>query len=352
VHSYYIPNYTRTAVLISALQRIGTIQLHQARNTARGLLRYCQTLWRLLVIRLFNDPDLYILGFRGQEYYWAVRLLSAGRPLVLDHLMSPYDSLVNEHKNLRAGGLVTRLVFLYERATLHASQLILADTELHSRFFQSTFGVPPGKLVVVPVGADETIFNPAVVPAVPVPALRPFEILFYGSFVPLHGVDTILHAAALLRDLPLHFTFVGGWKADLPRFLQTIKELDLGACTHLPWVDPLSLPRLIAASDLGLGGPFGDTGQARRVITGKTFQFLAMAKPVVVGSIAAECGFIDRINSLVVPQGSAAALAGAIRWAFENQRTLSEIGRQGYALYRSRYSVDRIAGILSQSVLC
>jgi glycosyltransferase involved in cell wall biosynthesis len=120
--------------------------------------------------------------------------------------------------------------------------------------------------------------------------------------------------------------------------------MDLENVTHIDWVEYDELPHYIARADLGLGGPFGDTGQAGRVITGKTFQFLAMAKPVIVGLYNGnDGGFENKINCLQVSRGDEKALANAIIWALEHHKRLEQIGQLGYELYRSRYSITQIS---------
>jgi glycosyltransferase involved in cell wall biosynthesis len=126
-----------------------------------------------------------------------------------------------------------------------------------------------------------------------------------------------------------------------------VERLGLNNIKHIDWVEYQELPRYIAQAALGLGGPFGDTGQAGRVITGKTFQFLAMAKPVIVGMYNGDDdGFEDKVNCLQVPRGDEQALANAISWAFEHGESLKRISQQGYDLYRSRYSIQKISGKL------
>ena len=340
VLSYYSPDYVRTRTLVAALRAIPGLSLYEARNTSTDALRYLQTLWKLLVVRLKCAPRYYVLGFRGYELFWPVRLLTLGHPLVYDQMMSPYDSLVHEHRRLHEGSLVGRIVHLYEKGILHAADRVLTDTDCHRRFLHEAFDLPLSKIDTIPVGADEGLFSPR---AARRRAGREFEVLFYGSFLPLHGVETVLRAAALLRDDPIRFTLVGGSAAARRDAAQLAGGLGLTKLTQIDWIDFVSLPELIASSDLGLGGPFGNTGQARRVITGKTFQFLAMGRPVVVGETDVDTGFVDKANCLLVPQADPAALADAVAWASGHPSELARIGQAGRDLYKSRYSIERIS---------
>jgi glycosyltransferase involved in cell wall biosynthesis len=338
--SYYSPNYIRTRTLVQALQLINDIELNQARNSSEGFFRYFQTLWKLIIIRVLKNPEFYILGFRGYEFFWFVRVITLGKSLIFDHMMSPYDSLINEKKIIKKYSLLAKLVYLYEKSILLSCNLILTDTELHKRYFEEIFLIKPQKIVAIPVSTDEDIFYPKEI-SLSSSKNTLFEVLYYGSFLPLHGIDIILRAAEALLDHPIHFTLIGGNRLDLSDFHREIKDHKIYNIDYVSWVEFEKLPHFIDHANLGLGGPFGNTGQARRVITGKTFQFLAKAKPVVVGQIDEECGFEDKVNCLVVPQQDKKSLAKAIFWAFQNEPELKQIGRRGYELYQSRYSVRK-----------
>jgi glycosyltransferase involved in cell wall biosynthesis len=278
-----------------------------------------------------------------------IRLITLGKTLIYDHMMSPYDSLRNEQSVLRNGGLIDMLIYYYEKLVLFASDLVLTDTEIHKQYFCELFGLPLEKIEAIPVGTDEDLFQVKNLPAAKRIDDR-FEVLYYGSFLPLHGMDIVLRAAALLREKPIHFILIGGNRLDLSNFHKMVKSLSLKNVTHIDWVDFDELPAYITRSDLGLGGPFGKTGQAGRVITGKTFQFLAMAKPTIVGIRDGDDGFKDKVNCLLVPRGNAEALADAILWAFEHQENLNRLGQLGYDLYRSRYSIEQIAEKLKRVI--
>jgi glycosyltransferase involved in cell wall biosynthesis len=338
--SYYFPDYVRTSTLTEALERMEEVVLYRAINSSTGVLRYFQTLLSLLVLRVFRNPDCYLLGFRGYEIYWLVRIITLGKPLILDHLMSPYDSLLNEKRQIADGSVITTLLYSYEKSILQCSETVLTDTAAHKAYFSQLFQVDPNKIHSIPVSTDETLFGRS--PAAKESEGDLFRVLFYGSFLPLHGIDIILEAARVLQDRPIQFVIVGGKGKRLASFRKQLEGLDLPNVIHKKWVDYAELPELILTADLCLGGPFGNTGQARRVITGKTFQFLAMGKATAIGRTDQDHGFKDRENCILVDQGDAEALASAIAWAFAHRHLLGEIGQGGRELYVRDYSIDSI----------
>src|SRR3546814_19662192 len=70
---------------------------------------------------------------------------------------------------------------------------------------------------------------------------------------------------------------------------------------------------------------------------GKTFQFLAMAKPVIVGKINEPAGFKDKSNCILVNQGNGKEIAQAIQWCYENREILKDIGAEAKKLYDDKF---------------
>jgi glycosyltransferase involved in cell wall biosynthesis len=339
--SYRQPNYVRTTSLLQALRQLDNVTLFTAINQRTGFIRYFDTLWQLITIRWRHNPDYYLLGFRGHEIFWLVKLITLGKPLIFDSLLSPTASLLEENKFGKLGVIGGKFLFFLERIMLHQADHLLTDTQLHANFLCTYFQLPSQKISPLPVGADETW------QASPPRQSRttPLEILFYGSFLPLHGMSIMLEAAARLKDKPIHFTFIGGTGKNLREFNKLKTNLGLHEqVTHLNWVTFDTLHKhYLANADLGLGGPFGNTPQARRVVTGKTSQFLAMAKPTIIGAIAEPIGFLDKQNCLLVPQGNIEALVQAIEWAYLHPEELKRIGQAGLQLYQTTLSITQIA---------
>ena len=341
VVSYRDPGYIRTRNLRAAIAHIDGVELFDATNSRRGFLRYLETLWKMLRIRLRHNPDVYVLGFRGHEIFWAVRLIAIGRPLLFDEFMSPSDALLSEGKGGLPGRLAGALIFPLEWLCLALSARCLTDTVLHRQFIADRFAVREEKIDVVYVGAAEPGQEAARDGG---GTDKPLSVLFYGTFLPLHGMDVLLRACKLVEKQPIEFRIIGGKGKALARFRTLLDELKPGNVVHDTWVDFDELQsEVIPGADLCLGGPFGGTPQARRVITGKAFQFLAQSKATVIGRVDEPVAFVDRRNCLLVEQGSPESLAAAFEWACAHRNELATIGRNGRLLFDKQFSVSALA---------
>lgn len=351
VLAYRSPDYIRTKTLLDALRNMPGVECVTAINRERGLWRYKDTLAQVYSLKKCHSPDVYILGFRGHELYWPLRWLVGGTPIILDAMMSPYSALLDEQKFGLLGTIGARVWFHVEKSILHDSQSVITDTELHRDYFSKTFALAREKIVSVPVGA--------VLPAPPsgAPSTRAapdpdqLRVLFYGSFLPLHGVDIILQAAKICGALPLHFIFIGGDNKTERKLSQVFRTCARARYSFQSWMPFESLIKQeLLAADISLGGPFGDTPQARRVVTGKAQQSLAAGIATIIGKIDEAQGFRDKENCLLVPQGSAQELAAALMWAYTHKDQLSAIGIQGRLLYHTQFSREPIQRALSTAL--
>ncbi len=343
VVAYRDPAYVRTRVLTASLDRPG-IKLSAAKNRSGGVRRYAETLGDLRRQLQISRPDAVLLGFRGYEIFPIVRRLTRDIPLLFDAFLSPSDALVREQKMGIIGAVAGRLLGPVERSILAASDAVLTDTDALGDRFATRFDLDRGRFHTVYVGADPAT---KVRPPRSCADDRPLQVLFYGSFLPLHGVDVILAAARELRHEPIRFQMIGGGA----RGAESVAAASGPNVVHERWVDYEDLRDVrIPASDVVLGGPFGGTPQASIVVTGKTYQGLASGVPTVVGMAADELGFQDRVNCLHVPQNNAAALAASLRWALKNRNALDSIGRAGRRLYDARFSVDATALQLEMAI--
>ncbi|HSX52759.1 MAG TPA: glycosyltransferase [Patescibacteria group bacterium] len=340
---YKYPDYGRAVALRAGLKADPDLQTIIIKNSYKGPLRYPEVFFRTFWLHLKERPNVYLLTFRGYEMLPAILLIALRKPVVLDELVNPME-VVSEHRQLHKDTLVGTMMAGWSmlgsiyNLLLRRCWRVIADTSVHAAYSAKLSGVTFDRYRVVPVGADESIFKP--------PANKPthnpdkFTVLYYGSMVPLHGLDYVLYAAERLKDhREINFILIGGGQ-NAANMVATARAH--GAIVeHREWIEPTDLPELIGRAGLCLGGPFGNTVQSQLITTGKTYQFLACGAPVLIGETKETLGsqlFIDKTNCLMVPQGSAQAIADAVLWAVTNRKELGHIGQAGNKLYEQEFS--------------
>lgn len=344
VLSYRLPKYIRSTTLRTALEKNPAITIDEAVNEGAGARRYFQTLRKVFRIRRKHRTRFWLVNFRGHEIYWPVRWLVGRRSkIIFDQLISPYDAWINERKTFKASSLIARFVYRIEKAIMTNTDYLITDSRSQAEYYAQLYKTPIEKFTVIRGSVDEHMFSPGAQPK-KFDFPEPFVVFTYGTFIPLHGMELLLPVAELLNDLPVRFMIAGGKGKKLADFLAAREAKGLDNISHVEWINFSELPSYIRGAGLCLGGPFGDSRQAGRVITGKALQFLACECPTVIGySEETREMFEDKKNCLLVERGNPQALADAISWAYNHQDELPAIARQGRMTYTTYYSMDVLA---------
>jgi glycosyltransferase involved in cell wall biosynthesis len=340
-------DYPRARSLRAAVKVYPGVRAIIVRNRHTGWLRYPETLLRLCKTRLIDRPDAYLVTFRGYETLLFMRLTMVRKPIIFDELINFTEWMI-EQGRLKEGSLPFRLFRHWNAWVVSRCRFILADTDAHAQYSATLNMLSVDRYKILPVSIEEDIFKP---PDTRPTVKGPFTVLYYGHMVALHGLEYVLRAAVLLKDRPdIQFRLAGGKKhSQVTRDCE--KAITAGAnLTHESWLPFNDLPKAINEAGIVLGGPFGDTLQAGLVVTGKTYQALACAAPVLIGRNQVNEGFIDKENCLVVPQADAQALADAIRWAADHPKQLERIGRAGRQLYETNFSEAMFNKIIRQTL--
>ncbi|MBI3967947.1 MAG: glycosyltransferase [Chloroflexi bacterium] len=299
--------------------------------------------------RILRPPehDVAFAGFFGQPLALLLRRRST-KPIILDAFISAYDTLCLDRRVAAPASTLGRLAFALDRAALRAASVVLTDTQAMAHFLHQALDVPEAKLVPHYLGYEPDVFD-AVSPPVEPPG--PFTVFYYGSFLPLQGVDVIVRAAKLLEpEWDLRFRIVGhGLTARETRALA--ERLGVRNVEWIGWLQYRELPRAIAESHLCLGGHFGLAEKAGRVIAGKTYQFLAMGRATVVGEGPANHELLAHgEHAYFCRRGDPEALAAAIlelKGHRDRRQTLAESGQR---LVRERFEPETQAAKLAKVV--
>lgn len=313
--------YPRNSQNIRALEKKYHVQLVNSR-ASRLSVRLLRIGWRLFQ-RKFNTNDICFLGFYGQPLVFPVRFHHRG-PIILDAFVSTYDTLCLDRRIFNPRSIQGRLTFHLDRLSCQMADTVIVDTRAQAQYFERTFGVQRGKLQVLYVGCDDELFHPLKV----APSSMP-SVLFYGTYLPIHGLEIIIEAAHQMSGENVSFQIIGRGQ-EHERIRQLANEFRV---SNVKFIDPLPLERLpdvIARSTICLGGHFGYSEKARRVIAGKTFQCLAMGRPTIVGNNPANHElFTHGENVWMCSMTDPKALADAIRQLLESPRLCAQLSKAG-----------------------
>jgi len=267
--STYDPRYTRTESLLALFAQMGV----QVKTVLAGgsRLKYLKTVYEL--VRCAREYDVVFVAFRGQEVLPIYRMLT-GKPIVFDAFVSVHDTLCLDRGVFRPDSLVGRGLKAYDRLLCRLSNVVLVDTRAHKEYFERQFGA--SNVEYLYVGCNEELFRP-------MPVERDSDlctVLWYGTANPLQGADVILRAAKLLEGEPVRFRVIGPVRR---KYAKLLASLNLRSAEFVDFVPYEQLPIEVNKADICLGGHFSAKDKARRVIAGKTFQFLACARPTILG---------------------------------------------------------------------
>lgn len=209
------------------------------------------------------------------------------------------------------------------------ADLLLADTLCRAERWRMG-GTP---VISLPVGAPEWAHHQP-----PRRPSLPLRLLYYGNYIPLHGLPRLIAALDALRDeVEFELTLIG--TGDDREEVETLVRGGrlIAATTFIDRVDAASLVDVIADHDVVLG-IFGASQKAASVIANKVWQGLVCGRPVVT---RAGCG-VSEIQpivgeQLILEDGSHESLLAGLRTAVRasvprarSDRALADHVREGY----------------------
>jgi glycosyltransferase involved in cell wall biosynthesis len=306
--------------------------------------------WRALAgcHRAAGPHEVLLVGATGHADLPFARRLArrSGQLLVFDPLVSATETA--RDRALAAPGS-WRLAALgpAERRLFALPDLTLVDTAAHGAALAEEVGLDPARSAVVPVGAPAVYRTPSDYRP---RADGPLEVLYFGQFIPLHGLDTVVAAAARLAGRSdLRFTLVGVGQA-LEAVRRQVADLGLSRLRLVPtWLPAERLvAEHLAGADLVLG-IFGGQPKAARVVPYKVYAGLAAGRAVLTADTPAVRELLSPGDEVwTVPPADPAALAAALARLAEDPALRARLAATGRVAYDARFSPPVLGARLRQ----
>lgn len=357
----YRATYSRNRIMIEGLRRndVHVVECHEAlwagiedrvQAVSGGWkkpafwLRVLRTYTRLLrkYWPLRNQYDVLVVGYPGQFDVYLARLLSwwARKPLVWDIFMSIYLIALERGLDQRSRFTIN-LLRIVERWACRLPNRLILDTAEYVTWFGETHGVPAEHFRLTPTGADSSRFHPLPT-AAPCAASRRCTVLYYGSYIPNHGVAAIVEAARLLAgESEIRFEMIGQGP-DRQHAQEQATQSGLSNIVFIDWLDQADLVKHIGCADICLGA-FGQTPQSLMTVQNKIYECMAMGKAVISGDgPAVRQAFCDGEQIVLCTRGDGQALAEAIRRLQRDPTLRQRVAEQGHAAFVAHYTVEKL----------
>lgn len=296
----YIRNTQEINLLNSQQKEVTIIGSH-----SKSYLSRLFTVYSKLFTENVSKYDEIFIGFAPQlvipVFYWKLKK----KKITIDFFISMYDTLVQDRKKFSLNSLPARFLKWLDKKTIDRADEIICDTNVHGQYFMQEFGAKQEHLHTLYLEADTSIYYPREKKRMS----NKFEVLYFGSILPLQGINIVLKSAEILREnQSVHFTIIGPIE-------EKEKKVESHTITYISWLSQEKLAEAIAEADLCLAGHFNkEIEKAKRTIPGKAYIYRAMEKAMILGDNPATRELYKESDKGIyfVEMGNAQALADKI----------------------------------------
>lgn len=245
-------------------------------SSAKSYVKRLFYVYRKLFFQKCSSYDLIFIGFAPQlilpTFGWKFR----HNKVVIDFFISVYDTMIFDRKKWKPESIMAKLCKWVDRKTLEGAEEVISDTRAHGDYFSEEFGVDRNRIKTLYLKADTSIYY-ARKQQKPEKWKDKFVVVYFGSILPLQGVDIILEAIEPLKQEDIQFVIIGPLEEKISK---PCNENIL----YIEWLPQNELAEYISYADLCLAGHFcDDIDKAKRTIPGKAYIYRAMEKPVILG---------------------------------------------------------------------
>ena len=329
----YDPKHWRTRVVTRGLKRAG-YEVIECRVDPRKVVGWRKYVELVNSFRKIQDIDLIVVGFPGYLAVIVARLITR-KPIVFDAYISYFDG-IRDRKNYKLTNPVMWVAWLIDFIDGLCADVVLTINNVYKDFFVQSLLVSGRKVEVLHKGADEEVFYPRQ------SSTKEFlSIGWWGSYIPLHGLDVIVDSAKLLssEDLRMHFFGSGQLKNQIEN---KIKEEAITNIELHSFVSQGDLVQEIANFDVVLG-IFSPEPKALRCVTNKVYEAMAMGKSIITEDSPANREiFTHKENVYLVEPGNPVALAKAIKELASNDKLRAYLGQNAQKLFESRFTIEKV----------
>ena len=284
------------------------------------------------------DYDIIIIPLWRALLTLPLAKIFSRKPIVYYGYMPVYDTVVNDRKLVKPNSLKAKLIYLYEKLSWRFSDMIIKESDAEIDYCVDQFHADRKKFRRLFISADESKFL-----ACPFKEAQDvFTVFLFGTFIPHHGIETVIEAAKILSDKDdIIFKLAGKGQSRI-EMEKLAEKYKLKNVEFLGWVEFEVLLENINESDVCLG-IFGGTSKASYGVTNKVYQILCSQKPLITMDSKAihEIHLENGKSCILVPSKDPQKLAEGIIYLKNNAERRREIALTGRKIFLEHLSMEK-----------
>jgi len=312
------------------------VEVIECKEEIHGFLDFIKSYFRLFFRHRKLEYDLMIIPWRGIITFPLAKFLSK-KPIVFFPFISSYQTFVIDRKLIKKNSIKARFLHFADSLACKWSDLIILNTNSKIDYFCNEFGIDKKKFRRILLSADESIFKPL---SLKKPS-ETFEVLFIGTYIPLHGVEVIIEAAKILQEQKdIKFFLMGKGQTRL-HIEELVTKYNLKNVVFMNNLKLEKLPEVINSSDVCLG-IFSNNQKALSAIPHKIVISLCSQKPVITMDSPGirEIDLRNKENCILVKPNNPSELAQAIISLKNNPLLSQKIAINGYDIFKNLMSME------------
>lgn len=336
----------RTQNLIRSLFDISEVNLFYLNP---GLLWDRPSLWNkiqrmIIELTVVWKADIIIIPATRHQYPYKYKLAKFFKKQVItDFYISFYDTYVTDRKTIAQESPEAAAHFKLDQNAIISSDRTIFLNESEAEYYTRLLDVKLSDIQysIVPLCVDgrRKAANPFANGTT-----NKLTICWWGTYIPLHGLDKVLETAHLLSKTTTDFEFIlfGNDDEKAIPFRNKVRELGIENFVKIDnsksFQNGQLEPFLVSHCDVALGS-FGDSEKAKTVFLNKVADAFALGIPVLSMKTKA----MDTLlltDDIIICENRPQCMADAIIALKMDRDKLKKVGENGYLRYLDTFSYD------------
>lgn len=271
------------------------------------------------------------------------------KKIVVDFYVGIREKVVLDEAWFKEGGFFDKLAILLEKYYFNVATKVLFLSEFEKKRYCDAMHKDSNsdKCVVIPHCVEESF-------KMEYKSTKEFNICWWGSYLPLHGLDTILDAVKIVKEngYDVKWYFFGNSNEKAIPYIEKAKKL--GVLDDCIFENTFTMKNgklrnfLISNCTVALGN-FGTSIKARSLMSNKVLDACAMKCPVISGNSTAYFQFFDGNTDIYLCECDPNALAKKVEYVYKlSEEEMKNNVERAYDVFEENFSVDKFCLLFSE----